>query len=585
MTKNRVVLILGGLIIASLIATGCGGGGGGGGGTLDTPVTKEKPEYGGVLNMAMVTDPTGFDDAIQPHYTCQSLKLTNEELWTGDWTKGRAGGHGSAQCDWFNGGAINRLEYDTGALAESWEIPEKGTIIFHIREGVHWQNKAPVSGRELTVDDIVFSLNRQCTLPTAYMKRTYPQAAASMQVSAPDEHTVMIKCEPQYFGDIITMIDYMEIYPREAVEQFGNMNDWENSIGTGAFILTDYMPGSLLTFERNPDYWGEDPIGPGSGNQLPYIDGLKLFIMPDESTALAAFRTGKLDILSTDWELAQEFLKMPELNHVRYFDDYGQAAIYMRTDKPDSPFADKRVRQALYMAIDKQQIIDQYYGGEALMLKWPIMYFKEYAGAYVPLEELPASVQELYSYNPDKAKQLLKDAGYPDGFKATIICYNQRAYTDVLTMVKAMWAKVGVDLEIQPKDFASFTGILVRRAYDDMLFGYYAGVGACFKGINYTGTGMYNGSYIDDPVLNNAREEMLGAYPDEAKADQIHRELMSYLLEQAYVITLPAGPAYRFWWPWVKNYSGEASLGYYNLYNFSKYVWIDQTLKDSMVGK
>jgi peptide/nickel transport system substrate-binding protein len=458
-------------------------------------------------------------------------------------------------------------------------------MIFHIREGIHWQDKPPVNGRELTADDVVFSLNRQCTLPTAYMKRTYPEAAASMKVSAPDEHTVMIKCDSQYFGDIITMIDYMEIYPKEAVEQFGDMNDWKNSIGTGPFILSDYVPGSLITFDRNPNYWETDPVGPGEGNQLPYVDGVKLYIIPDESTAIAAFRTGKVDVITVDWELAQEFLNTPELKHVRYFDDYGQAAIYMRTDKKDSPFADKRVRQALYLAIDNKQIADQYYGGNAELLKWPIMYFKEYAGAYVPLEDLPESVQELYGYNPEKAKQLLTDAGYHDGFKASIICYNQRAYTDVLTMVKAMWAKVGVDVEIVPKDWASFTGILVRRAYDDMLFGYYSGIGTCFKGTNYTGTGMYNGSYIDDPVLNKAREDMLTAYPDEAKADQVHRELMPYLLDQVYVITLPAGPQYRFWWPWVKNYSGEASMGYYNLYNYSKYVWIDQELKESILGK
>ncbi|MCK4722233.1 MAG: ABC transporter substrate-binding protein, partial [Dehalococcoidia bacterium] len=67
-----------------------------------------------------------------------------------------------------------------------------------------------------------------------------------------------------------------------------------------------------------------------------------------------------------------------------------------------------------------------------------------------------------------------------------------------------------------------------------------------------------------------------------ARVDQIHRELMPYLLEQAYVIQLPAPYGYRFWWPWVQNYSGEASVGFYNVGNYSKYVWIDQELKESM---
>ncbi len=234
------------------------------------------------------------------------------------------------------------------------------------------------------------------------------------------------------------------------------------------------------------------------------------------------------------------------------------------------------------LAIDNQKILDEYYGGEGTLLKWPIIETKVYAGAYVPLEELPASVQELYGYDPEKAKQLLADAGYPGGFKTSIICYNHRVYIDPLSMVKDMWAKVGVELTIEPKEYATFTGIIVNRAYDDMLYPFYSGIGTYFKAINYTGPGMYNASYVDDPVLNQARDEMTAAYPDEARVDQIHRELMPYLLEQVYAIGLPAPYSYRFWWPWVQNYNGESSVGYYNAGNYSKYIWIDQELKKAM---
>jgi peptide/nickel transport system substrate-binding protein len=478
------------------------------------------------------------------------------------------------------------LEHKAGSLAESWEIQGKDTIIFHLRKGVKWHNKPPTNGRELTAEDVVFSLKRQCTLPTAYFKRTYPKAAETTEITAPDPYTVVVKCKPEYFADVITLIpDYMCIFPKDAVEQFGNMNDWKNSIGTGPFMLTEFVPGSVISYVRNPAYWEKNPIGPGKGDQLPYLDGVKTLIIPDESTADAAFRTGQLDILTCDWERAQQFLRMPQLKHIRYLDDYGQACIYMRTDKKDSPFADKRVRQAMWLAIDNKRILDEYYGGEGVLLKWPIMYFKEYAGAYVPLEQMPKAVQELFEYHPDKAKQLLAEAGYPNGFKAKIICYNQRAYMDPLQMVQDMLSKVGIQLEIEPKDYATFTSLIVRRAYDDMLFAFYSGIGTYFKAINYTGPGMYNGSYVDDPVLNRARDQMLAAYPDEAAVDKIHREILPYLLEQAYVIALPASYNYRFWWPWVKNYSGEASVGYYNVLNYTKYIWIDQELKKSMQSK
>jgi peptide/nickel transport system substrate-binding protein len=581
MMRKRLAVVLGCLIVASLILIGCGTGS-----EKALPVEKQKPVYGGVLNLASAVDTQGFDDAVQPHYATLTLKLTNEEVWEGDWAKGRAGGYGSDECDWFTGGSINRLEHKGGAIAESWEISDaKDTITLHIREGIRWQDKPPTNGRELTADDVVFSLNRQYTLDSAYMYRTYFKAAKATQISAPDKYTVVIKCQPEYFGDVITMLDYMNIYPRDAVEQFGDMKDWKNSIGTGPFILTDYVSGNVMSFEKNPNYWGKNPVGPGKGDQLPYIDGVKVFIMPDESSRVAAFRTGKLDIITLDWELAQEFLQNPKIQQIRYMEDGAQACIYMRTDKKDSPLADVRVRQALQMAIDYQKILDEYYGGKGTLLKWPLMPIKGYAGAYVPLEKLPKSVQELYSYNPEKAKQLLADAGYANGFKVKIIYWNYRTQVDVLTMVKAMWAQVGVELEMEPKEYAPYTGILISRHFDDMLFGWFSGCGTYFKAINYTGTGMYNGSYVDDPVLNKARDEMLAAYPDEAKADKIHQELMPYLLEQAYVIALPAGDAYRFWWPWVKNYSGELSVGYYDIQNFAKYLWIDQELKDSMLGK
>ncbi|MFW6126010.1 MAG: hypothetical protein ACOC58_02790, partial [Chloroflexota bacterium] len=83
-------------------------------------------------------------------------------------------------------------------------------------------------------------------------------------------------------------------------------------------------------------------------------------------------------------------------------------------------------------------------------------------------------------------------------------------------------------------------------------------------------------------VMNEVHDEMLAAYPDEAEVSRIHKEAMPYLLGQAYTIPLPASYSYRFWWRWVGNYSGEYSLGYYNIFDYSKYVWIDQDLKQSM---
>ncbi|KKS33599.1 MAG: Extracellular solute-binding protein, family 5, partial [Parcubacteria group bacterium GW2011_GWC2_42_13] len=88
---------------------------------------------------------------------------------------------------------------------------------------------------------------------------------------------------------------YVRIVPPEVVAKYGDMSKWYNAVGTGPFLLTDYVPGSQALLPRNPNYWKKNPVGPGTGDQVPYIDALQYLIIPDASTRLAALRTGKLD--------------------------------------------------------------------------------------------------------------------------------------------------------------------------------------------------------------------------------------------------------------------------------------------------
>jgi ferredoxin len=91
----------------------------------------------------------------------------------------------------------------------------------------------------------------------------------------------------------------------EVVEKYGSMNDWKNSVGSGPFMLTDYVKGSSATLVRNPNYWEKDPVGPGKGNQLPYLDGVRTLIEPDASTQDSLFTTGHVDIINVEYDRAQ----------------------------------------------------------------------------------------------------------------------------------------------------------------------------------------------------------------------------------------------------------------------------------------
>ena len=196
------------------------------------------PKYGGEMKIHLATDILGFDEAFTHHWLVITLHLTNEELLQGDWTRGPVG---TNEADWILGG-INRLEHKAGSLAESWEIPERGKMVFHIRKGVYWQDKPPVNGRELNADDVVFSLKRCCTEPRSYIRANYPTMAETVSITAPDKWTVVIECTLDQFANSVTLFpDFASIMPPEMIEEHGDMNDWRNSCGTGPFILTDFV--------------------------------------------------------------------------------------------------------------------------------------------------------------------------------------------------------------------------------------------------------------------------------------------------------------------------------------------------------
>ncbi|OGN90026.1 MAG: hypothetical protein A2Z74_01150 [Chloroflexi bacterium RBG_13_46_9] len=541
----------------------------------------EKPKYGGIATVSLSANINGFDEAFISPVGVYTLKLTNQELLMGDWTKGPAG---TNEANFVHGG-INAMDLKTGCLADSWEIPSRGKMIFHIREGVYWHNKAPTNGRELTVDDVVFSIKRMCTEPGAYIKMSFPTLAKTLVVTG-DEATRMVTVEcplEEWITALSQVPDFLTIMPRDAIEKFGHMNDWQNSIGTGPFMLTDFVSNGSATFKSNPNYWEKNPIGPGKGDQLPYIDGVKLLIITDASTRLAGFRTGKIDSAGGEYDDVKEFLTDPEIKSMSYSSD-SCYLIAMRTDKANLPFSKKEVRQALFLATDFNKIKDQYFSGRALILNWPIAYTKEYAAAYVPMEKLPANVQELYSHNVTKAKELLTKAGYPTGFETTIITYNTPAFVDYLSLIKEMWAEAGITLKIDAREYAVWVSRLRARNYDELFYFYSSA--AWQRLLNFNGSSFYNMSYVNDSHVAEVYTQMNEyAGVDEAMQAKIHAELMPYVLEQCWVLHTPSAHLYVVWWPWRKNWIGELYIGYYNDFVYNKYIWLDTELKQEMTGR
>ena len=516
-------------------------------------------------------------------------------MWEGDWTKGDAGGYGTGESPWLDWYDIFSDKAPSLATSWKWDLDaanNQGTLVYEIRQGVHFalnpnsEASRLVNGRELTADDVVFSFKQVTTDSRAYIYKAYAGLNnCDIQKTGPWEVTIKVP-----LADLITAVakfgEYVSIVPHEVVEKYGDMSDWHNSVGTGAFMFTDFVSASAATLTKNPKYWDSNPVGPGKGDQLPYIDTFKYLIVTDPSTRQAALRTGKIDAqVSVNYEDAAQTRKTAQGIQEREGILGGDPGyIYMNSQK--APFSDVRVRRALSMATDLQTIKDTINHGLGQILTWPVEYSPAYKDIYLGLDdpEMPDSVKELYTYNPEKAKQLLADAGFPNGFKTTALVIQSEV--DYLSIIKDMWSKVGVEMDLNVVDPAAGRPIYNSGNYEIVSwFGGRGPISTWYHMVTQIGHSPAggSGSNIQDPVMDAASEKMMSlVLVDQEEGFATFKESMKYVLDQAYVISRPIYPLTNFWWPWVKNYSGEYSVGYIEYDSWSKWIWVDQALKRSM---
>lgn len=545
----------------------------------------DAPKYGGTIIYRLAADPTNFDSGTK-RSSGALIDTVYQQFTSADWTRG-PGGSNTVN---FAAGA-NGIEDYTGQIAESWQMTEIGVWKFKIRHGIRWQPVDSEAGRlmanrEVTADDIVSGFKRLMTATDSWIRVGWLDVAnaATIEKTGPYEVTIKTPVNPTVGWQwIIQGAGFYRIYPPDALTKYGDVANWRNAVGTGPYMLKEYVPSSMFIFVKNPDYWEKDPIGPGKGNQLPYADKLIQLVMPDLSTTQAALITGKIDLLS-DVTLADGQILMktaPKMEKMTYLSNNGWG-IAMRQDKKDKPFSDIRVRQALMLATDFNVWKNDYFGGNAEIDVYPVN--KQVGIMYQPLSEMPPVVQDLFKYNPDKAKKLLNEAGYPNGFKTTIIVSNVAERIDELSIFKSMWAKVGVDIVMDVKEPAIYSTTFTSSThpYDDMLYQELFGtftIQMTFSAVR--SAALNNPSHINDPPGTIPYiEELFTEYnkyifADWPKAYEVFKKVKPYVLENTFIIPRPTPYTYAFWWPWVKNYYGQGAP-------FVRYAWVDQDMKKAM---
>ncbi len=356
-------------------------------------------------------------------------------------------------------------------------------------------------------------------------------------------------------------------------------------------MVEEAIEGTSYTWVKNPNYWGHDEDHPE--NQLPYIDRFRLLEITDFATQKAAFRTGQIDDLGGFYlhvnvlpKQADEILRSnPETQWRTKAGEAWTIGMSFNWDMETAggkPWGDIRVRQALQMAINREEIAEEYYRGYVTPDPYPL-WGSRVKGFYTPFEDWPEETKKYYRYDPEAARQLLAEAGYPDGFKVDLWIGEGQQDPELAQLLKSYFADIGVDMTIVQYEWGDYWAHLLKWELTDWNQDWAATQSAPGPRLTCCFVTRSGGSrqQWDDPFVNRNTELMLAA-TDYNEYQRIAKEIDAYFRDKFLRIISPSMAQEAMWHPWVKNYNGEMFLGQENAGGIYARIWHDQDKKKQM---
>jgi dipeptide transport system substrate-binding protein len=356
-------------------------------------------------------------------------------------------------------------------LAESWDISEDGTVYtFHLREGVAWHttdNFTP--SREFNADDVLFSFRRQLDPEHPYHDvsgggyeyfNAMSMGGLIDRIEKVDDYTVrfhLSKPEAPFIANMA--MDFASIMSKEYADKMMEAGTPEKvdlePVGTGPFQLVQYRKDAVIRYKAHPDYW--------EGKAA--IDTLVFAITPDNSVRWQKLKAGECHVMPYPNPADLDAMRADDNIDLKSQEGLNVGYLAFNTEK--DPFKNVKVRQALNHAVNKQAIIDAVFQGAGRIAKNPIP-----PTIWSYNEEV-----EDYPYDPEKAKQLLEEAGYGDGFETDVWAMPvQRPYNPnarrMAELIQSDWQKVGVDAEIVSYEWGEYLARSKRGEHETVLLGW-----------------------------------------------------------------------------------------------------------------
>jgi peptide/nickel transport system substrate-binding protein len=466
----------------------------------------EEPRRGGILNVALAADPPSLDmHQEQTFAVAQPLGPIYNNLIVFD-------PHNYPQI--------------IGDLAKSWSVSEDYlTYIFTLHEGVKFHDGSPLTSADVKAswDKIVFPPE-----DVVSVRKSYYDVIKSIE--APDPYTVVFHLHhrsPSFLTNLVHPANF--IYAKKYLDQDIHYYK-QHAMGSGPFKLKQYVRGSVFEMERNPNYWK-----PG----LPYMDGIKYFMIKDDGARAKAIRSGRVDA-----EL--RFLPPSEVDAIKGQmgdtvvvaapKNIGNYGVTINVDK--KPFDDERVRYALSLALDRYDM--------AKTLA-PFTILDAVGGMMHPDSKWALSPEELQVFpgfgkdseaNLKEAKRLLAEAGYPNGFQTVLTNRNIKLpYIDFGVYLISAWKKIGVEAEHKLEESATWSKTRVARDFELLVDPYgSATVGDPDEMLaKFTTGGSSNWGRFSDPVVDGLFQQQAREM-DEQKRMQLVKQIDKRLLEKVWRI-------------------------------------------------